>query len=385
MIILTVHNRYQFRGGEDAVLEAEDNLLRDRGNETIRYEAHNDEIERLGKLRTSFRTIWSQDSIQRLDKILLNKHADIMHVHNFFPLISPSIYYAAKRHNIPVVQTIHNYRLFCLNGYFFRQDKTCEDCLGKLVPWPGVVHACYRESMAGSAVVATMLATHRLMKTWLNQVDIFIALTEFSRSKLIEGGLPEYKIIVKSNFLDRDPGVGDGCGGYALFVGRLSPEKGINTLINAWKENKSAPPLKIVGDGPLSTEVLKASMSVPKIEWLGQQPPETVYDFMGAASFLVFPSQWYEGLPRTIIESFAKGTPVIASKIGATTELIEPGRTGLLFETGNPRDLIEKVDWAMAYPKKMAEMRREARAEFEAKYTSERNYKMLMDIYQQAI
>ncbi|MEO1297826.1 MAG: glycosyltransferase family 4 protein, partial [Cyanobacteria bacterium J06636_16] len=261
----------------------------------------------------------------------------------------------------------------------------CEDCLGKLVPWPGIVHSCYRDSMAGSAVVATMLTTHRLMKTWLDQVDIFIALTEFSRAKLIEGGLPEHKVIVKPNFLDRDPGVGDGSGGYALFVGRLSPEKGIDTLITTWREHQIAPPLKIVGDGPLAEQVLQAAKSVANIEYLGRQPLEAVYDLLGAASFLIFPSQWYEGLPRTIVEAFAKGTPVVASQIGATTELIEHGRTGLLFEAGNRQDLAQKIDWAMAHPEKIVKMRREARAEFEAKYTSERNYQILMDIYKQVM
>jgi len=247
------------------------------------------------------------------------------------------------------------------------------------------MHACWRGSRAGTAVVVAMLTIHRLLKTWQEQVDRYIALTEFARQKFIEGGLPAEKIVVKPNFVHPDLGMGRHEGDYALFVGRLSPEKGIQTLLRAWRHLKGVP-LKIAGDGPLRAKLegFVKNEGLEGVEILGRRPREDVFRLMREARVLVFPSEWYEGFPMTIAEAFACGLPVIASRLGAATEIVEDGRTGLLFEPGNPEDLAAKVKWAWQHPKEMEEMGREARQEYEQKYTAERNYEMLMDIYKRA-
>jgi glycosyltransferase involved in cell wall biosynthesis len=256
--------------------------------------------------------------------------------------------------------------------------------MGKEIAYPGVIHRCYRQSKTASAGVAMMLAFHRAKNTWLEQVDLYIALTEFARQKFIEGGLPADKIVVKPNFVGLDPGIGEGQGGYALYVGRLSVEKGLDTLLAAWKQLKSRIPLKIVGEGPLAAQVIEATKQLPSVEWLGRRPMTEVYDLMGEAKFLVFPSKWYETFGRVAVEAFAKGTPVIAANIGAIAELVEAGRTGLHFRPGDAEDLATQIEWALENSEKLSQMRQAARVEFEAKYTAEKNYQRLMDIYAKA-
>jgi glycosyltransferase involved in cell wall biosynthesis len=222
------------------------------------------------------------------------------------------------------------------------------------------------------------------MRTWMEMVDIYISLTEFAKQKFIAGGFPAEKIIVKPNFVHPDPGVGDGSGGYALFVGRLSVEKGLDTLLAAWNYLEGKVPLKIIGDGPLADEVVESVKRLPKVEWLGRRPMSEVHKLMGEAMFLVFPSKWYETFGRVAVEAFAKGTPVIAANIGAIAELVDSGRTGLLFSPGNPEDLANKVQLAVANQSLLAQMRQEARTEFESKYTAQQNYYRMIAIYELA-
>ncbi len=228
MKVLMLHNRYLVPGGEDQSTAAEVALLT---HQVELLEHDNREIESLGKARTAARTLWSSDSYQRVHSKLCDGQFDVMHVQNFFPLWSPSVYYAAAKRGIPVVQTLRNYRLMCVNHSFFRDGQVCEDCLGRFMPWPGIVHACYKDSRMASGVVAGMIGLHKIMGTWRNRVDLYVALTEFAREKYITGGLPAERIVVNPNFVHPAPLAGTGGGGYALFVGRLSPEKGIPTLL----------------------------------------------------------------------------------------------------------------------------------------------------------
>lgn len=383
MRILSVHNYYQIRGGEDESSESEQNLLREMGHSVEVYAENNDRIANINALQMAADTIWSQSAYQKV-KQLATQQCDLMHVQNFFPLISPSVYYAAKSQGVPVVQTLRNYRLLCPNGLFFRQGRVCEDCLGQAVPLPGVWHGCYRESRAASGVVATMLSVHRAMQTWIKMVDVYVALTEFAKQKFIQGGLPADKIVVKPNFVNPDPGIGEGNGGYALYVGRLSVEKGLDTLLNAWEHLGNQLPLKIVGDGPLAEQVIVATKKIDGVEWLGRQPMTEVYRLMGEAKILIFPSKWYETFGRVALEAFAKGTPVIAANIGAIAELVEHGRTGWHFKAGDAQDLACQVEFALAHPQALQQMRREVRFEFDSKYTAKQNYQQLMNIYQLA-
>lgn len=287
---------------------------------------------------------------------------------------------------MPVVQTLHNYRLICPNALFLREGKVCEDCLGKTIPYPALLHSCYRRSFAATAVTVAMLVFHRLLGTWRNQVDVYIALTEFARQKFIQGGLPAEKIVVKPNFIDPDPGERSSQGDYALFVGRLAVEKGVSNLLAAWQHLPDVP-LKIAGDGPLLDQLRAQSeaLGLRQVEFLGRRDHDSVIDLMKGARFIVFPSVYYEGFPVTIVEAFACGLPVIASRLGAMQEIIQHGRTGLHFTPADPQDLAQKVREAWSNPGLTLEMGHNARAEYDAKYTAERNYQMLMQIYQTAI
>jgi glycosyltransferase involved in cell wall biosynthesis len=385
MKILAVHNRYQRPGGEDQVFVDETTLLEARDHLVLRYEVHNDQVERVNRLALAKDTVWNSAAYRELGALIRRERPDVVHFHNTLPLVSPAGYYAARAEGVPVIQTLHNYRLLCPVALFFRDGRVCEDCMGKAVPWPGVVHKCYRGSRAASGVIAAMLTVHRVLRTWTEMVDVYVALTEFARSKFIEGGLPAGKIVVKPNFVAPDPGRGQGGGGYALFVGRLAPEKGTGTMLAAWKRLGTRIPLKIVGDGPLRDRVVGAAARRSNVEWLGHRPVEEVHALMGKADMLVFPSEWYETFGRVAVEAFAVGTPVIAAKIGAVAELVEHGRTGLEFRPGDPEDLVTQVEWALSHPAELRRMRDEVRAEFEAKYTAERNYRALMEIYEAAL
>jgi glycosyltransferase involved in cell wall biosynthesis len=384
MKILAVHNRYQLPGGEDQVFVDETALLEARDQRVLRYEVHNDQVKQLKRLALVKDTVWNSSAYRELGALIRRERPDVVHFHNTLPLISPAGYYAARAEGVPVIQTLHNYRLLCPVALLFRDGRVCEDCMGKSVPWPGVFHGCYRGSRAASGVIATMLSVHRAFRTWTEMVDLYIALTEFARNKFIEGGLPAEKIVVKPNFVAPDPGRGQGGGGYALFVGRLAPEKGTGTMLAAWEQLGTRIPLKIVGDGPLRDRVVGAARQ-SNVQWLGHRPVSDVHALLGKADMLVFPSEWYETFGRVAAEAFAAGTPVIAADIGAVAELVEHGRTGLKFRPGDPEDLVAQVEWALSHPVELLSMREEARAEFEAKYTAERNYRALMEIYEAAL
>jgi glycosyltransferase involved in cell wall biosynthesis len=384
MKILMVHNRYLIRGGEEESTSAEIALLRQHGHEVDFLEADNASLTNQSLLRTGVETIWSSRAYRSVRERLRGGGHDLVHIQNFFPQFSPAIHFAAKAEGKAVVQALRNYRLMCLNVVFYRDQHVCEDCLGRFVPWPGIVHRCYRDSVAGSAAVASMLVSHRLLRTWRSKVDVFVALTQFARRKFEQGGLPPEQIMIKPNFVLPDPLPGNHGENFALFVGRLSAEKGIDTLISAW-ECLDHIPLKIVGEGPLSPQVREFSLSRAAVEQLGRLEQREVISLMKRARFLVFPSECYEGFPRVIVEAFACGLPVIAAEVGSTAEIVSDRSTGLHFKPGDPADLASKVAWAWDHPAEMAALGMNGRKEYELRYTPERNYSILMDIYQTAI
>ena len=385
--VISVYNRYLNRGGEEEVFELEGKLLDEHGHDVtlVTEDVHNPEglIESTGLASD---VIWSRNWHARFGALLKTKKPQLVHVHNFFPTISPSIYYACRDAGVPVVQSLHNPRLLCPAATFYRDGHTCEDCLGRFIPWPSVFHGCYQNSRIRTSVVATMLTVHRFLDTWQDLVDIFIVFTDFYRRKFIQGGLPGNKIMVKPHFVDPDPGLHSNRGNYALFMGRLSPEKGVRTLLNAWKQLGNIP-LKIRGNGPLLEEVQIAAQGNNSIEVLPDRLlPREWADLMTGARFLVWPSEgYYETFGLVAIEAFAFGLPVIASRIGAMTETVADQQTGLHFTAGDSEDLARKVAWAWTHQEEMDVIAQNARCEYEAKYTAERNYEMLVDIYQRAI
>jgi glycosyltransferase involved in cell wall biosynthesis len=390
MRVLVVHESYQQCGGEDAVACAEGQQLELHGHTVLRYSRHNDELKGQGPMQvlgTGLGTLWARRSFHDLQKLLREGRPDVVHFHNTLPLISPSAYYACARHGVPVVQTLHNYRLVCPAATFLREGRLCEDCLGRSVPWPAVAHGCYRQSRAASAAVTAMLAAHRAVRTWQSKVDAYVALSEFARKKHIAGGIPACRLIVKPNFIHPDPGprpVGD-AGKYALFVGRLSEEKGLRGLVSAWKRLEQAIPLFLLGEGPMRDEIAPqlGTSGLSDACLLGKVRREEVLRWMRGARFLVCPSRWFEGCPLVIVEAFACGIPVIATGHGPTAEMVEHQRTGLHVRPGDDVDLAGKVAWAWSHPAEMQVMGEAARREFERKYSAECNYTQLIALYRQ--
>ncbi len=387
MRILLVHNTYQQPGGEDVVFQRERDLLRGNGHEILEYRRFNDEIKNysiIKRISLLGRTVWASDSYRDVTDILRQSKPDIVHVHNAFPLISPSIFWACRNENVPVVQTLHNYRLLCPGGNFCRDGKPCEDCITGNY-WQGAVHGCYRNSRAETAPVALMLTVHHARKTWTEMVDAYIVLTEFSRGRYVEAGFPQDQILVKPNFVDPDPGKRTGAGSYALFVGRLDREKGLPTLLKSWLQMSHSHTLRIAGDGCYRPETEAVARIYPNVEFTGWLPRHRVVEEMKGARFVVFPSEWYENLPLVIIEAFACGVPVIASRLGAMQELVEHGETGLLFNPGDVDDLARTMALAWDQPDYMQRLGEHARKEYEAKYTAAANYRQLIDIYEKVI
>ena len=376
--ILIAHNSYQQRGGEDAVVEAEAELLRSRGHAVRLLVAHNDAIVRMPRSRLAARTFWSSETVRDFRQALVEFRPDILHVHNTFPLISPSIYWAAARAGVPVVQTLHNFRLLCPQAMLLREGHICEDCVGRL-PWRGVVRRCYRGSAAQSGVLAGMISLHRALGTWGSKVDRYIALNEFCRRKFIEGGLPAQRIVVKPNFVDF-PAPEAGAREGMLFVGRLAEEKGLSTLCAA---ARLAPDVavRVAGTGPEAGLL----QGIPSVAHLGALSAAEVREAMCRAQALVMPSLWYENFPRTLVEAFACALPVIASRIGALAELVEDGVTGLLFEPGDAADLAAKMKWAATHPDALMRMGQEARRRYLREFSPEVNYRRLTEIYAQVL
>ena len=380
--VLVAHCAYQQRGGEDAVVEAEVDLLRVRGYAVATYLRRNDDVATLPTAALAAQTLWSRRTVRELMDEIARFRPDVIHVHNTLPLLSPALYWAAARAGVPVVQTLHNFRLMCLNALFLREGRVCEDCVGRL-PWRGVARGCYRDSRAASGVLAGMLGLHRALGTYRHKVARYIALNAFCRDRFIAGGLPADRVVVKPNFVDAPPppaGPRDGL----LYVGRLSAEKGIATLAHALHVaagEASRAALRVAGDGPAAA-VLDG---VPGITRLGALPADDVRREMEHAAALVVPSVWYENFPRTIVEAFAAGLPVIASRIGALAGIVADGTTGLLFEPGDAQDLAQKIAWAKAHPAEMAAMGRLARAQYEAQFSADVNYRRLLAIYHEAM
>jgi glycosyltransferase involved in cell wall biosynthesis len=390
MKILVLHNRYQLRGGEDAALEVETSLLTEYGHTVVAYQRDNKELHNrrgFASLRTGLETVWASQSYRELVAILAKERPDVAHFHNTLPLISPAAYYACAEARVPVVQTLHNYRLLCPSATLMREGEVCEACLGRSVPWPGVVHACYRGSRAATAAIAAMIAVHRVMGTWRQKVKVYVALSEFARRKFIEGGLPAHRVVVKSHCVDPDPGVQKDQPEYAAYAGRLSDEKGIHVLLESWSRLSIRIPLRIAGEGPLKGAIVRqlAAGHNPDVKLLGHLEHKEIIKLMRKASFLVYPSQCYETFGLTIIEAFACGVPVIASRLGSMAEIVTDGKTGLHFSPGEDADLAAKVEWAWTHPDEMQTMGREARAEYEAKYTAKRGLDNLMSVYRQAL
>ena len=380
--ILIVQNHYIGFGGDDVIVANESSLLSAKGHEVSLWSVHNKDLTTLrGRIHTALNLTYNRQSKARLSRHIAEFRPDVMHCHNLFPQITVSAYDAAAEAGIPIVQTLHDFRaVCCINGFLNRNGRVCELCVARSPYW-GAWHRCYRNSWLGSLVTAHALDRQRRAGALERRVGCVIAQSEPSRRQFIAAGLPEERIVVKPNFTP-DPGTPRACSRHgALFVGRLSPEKGLQTLVKAWEGIEF--PLRILGGGPV-----RLSLSADSSRWislLGHRPHAEVGPAMRQAQFLVMPSEYIEGFPMVIVEAFANGLPVIASRLGAMADVIEDGVTGLHFTVGDPDDLAAKVAWAMTHGDRMAEMGSAARRVYETRYSEETNYRSLLTIYRDTI
>lgn len=388
MKILLAHNFYRSSApsGEDAVYRNERALL-ERHAEVVAYERHNDDIDEstlARKARLALNGAWSDRAYREVAALVRRERPDVAHFHNTFPLISPSVYAACRDQGVPVVQTLHNYRFVCPNALLLRDGQPCEDCLrGSLLP--ALRHRCYRGSLPATLAQVWAITSNRWRSTYRRNVDCYVALTRFAAGKLIAGGLPADRFVVKPNFLPDPPAAGRGEGGYAIFVGRLSEEKGVATLLEAWKQLPEWP-LRVVGDGPLRPvlEARAKGWGLP-VTFLGFRTRSEILDIVGNAEALVVPSEWYEGFPMVVLEAYACGTPVLASRIGSLTEIVREGQTGATFRPSDPADLAATVRRVLGDAGLLRRMRELAREEFLKKYTEGANISQSMQIYSEAI
>ena len=383
MRILMLHNRYLQRGGEDTTVEDEIALLQAHGHQVDLLLWDNQTVLQRPLWRTALDTLWSSSAYRRVARALQAQRYDLVHVHNFFPLASPAVLYAAHAADVPVIQTLHNYRLLCLNGYLLREGQPCEACLRHRWPYPGIRHRCYRQSLPGSITVAAMLTLHRLLRTWQRQVDLFMTFTHFARQKFIQGGLPPGRLMVAPHFVHPDPGVGEEKRRFVLFIGRLDTIKGADLLLRAWLRLRPQVPLLFIGEGPLSPTLQKQAQGLA-VRFLGWRPHAEVLDYLRQALLLVVPSRFRETFGRVVVEAYAAGTPVVVTDHGALAELVEPGQTGWRFRYDDVEDLARRLAQALQDPMALRRMGAQARRTYERHYTAAEGYRHLMAVYRRA-
>jgi glycosyltransferase involved in cell wall biosynthesis len=389
MNILLIHNTYQNPGGEDIVVDQETKLLEQNGHRVSIYRRSNHELDnlsfgkRLGMIR---RIVAASDSKLAVQRLLRDLKPDLVHVHNTFAMVSPSVYEVCQEEDVPVVQTLHNYRLVCPDATLYRDGRPCEECVTHSL-LRSVQYGCYHDSRLMSGAIALMIQTHRVRKTWSQEIDTYIALSSFAREKFVQAGFPADKISVKPNFVYPDPGERSRPGEYALFLGRLTPSKGLSTLLEAWGRLPYAIPLVIAGDGPMRQELEEevARKKLQGVHFVGHVNHDERFDAMKKAAFLIVPSIWHEPFGMVVAEAFACGTPVLAAFVGSMQEMLDDGVTGLHFPPGNPDVLAKKVAWAWEHKPELIPIAKAARQVYEDRYTAKSNYLLLMEIYASAI
>lgn len=390
MKILLVHNHYgsQAPSGENHAFELERDLLLSFGHEVQTYERHSNTLRSrgpLGVIHGGLITAWNIAAAQEMRRRVSMFKPDIVHAHNTFPMISPSIFSAAK--GAARILTLHNYRLFCPNAIPMRDGQSCTDCMDKKSVAPSIRHGCYRNSRAATLPIALNVALNRWRGTWLTDVERFIALTDFQRDTLVQAGLPENRVEVKPNFYPGHPKRIPFLkrANRVVFAGRLSEEKGVADLVEAWLAwGANAPELRIVGDGPLLAPLKTRAERNSRIVFVGQVTREVAATEIANASLLLVPSRWFEGFPMVLRESFAFGVPVAVSDQGALPSIAaEAG--GIVFQSKSPGDILAKVRPLFSDQDQLSFMAEQSVKAFETKYTESQNYETLMSIYQHAL
>lgn len=389
MRILLVHNYYRRGnpGGEDFVFEQERDLLQEAGHSVLCYTRSNDEVSEdrtADRVRVALGMQRSRRTRREMRSLIAEFLPDVAHFHNTFPLISLSAYLVCKELRVPIVQTLHNYRYSCAAATHFRKGGACEAC-SVLNPLPAAINRCYRSSFLGSSAVALMMLRNDLSGVFRSCVTRFVVMTEFARLRLERFGVDPGQIFIKPNFVQLNAEPHQSTKSFCLFAGRLSDEKGLWVLLDAWRKLPDVP-LKIVGDGPLAVALQDVCRQEGlTVEFLGMQSRGTVARLMQEARALVFPSLWYECMPLTILEAWAAGAPVIASDLGAMSEMISDGKNGLLFRAGSSDDLVEKVRLITSDSALAESISTVARRLAVARHGRNENLDLLHEVYRQAI
>lgn len=385
MRVLVLHSYYRQSGGEESSIETDLKLMDYLGIDYNLFTEQNPQTSGGFPLKLALDTVWSKKAAARLRSHLSRNSYDLAHVHNTFPMLSGSVYHILKEFRIPVLHTLHNFRMFCTNGILFRHGHPCEECVVHKVPIHSFRESCYYRGAAANAVVAFEIGIHRILRTYERNVDTFLALSQFARNLFVRAGLPADQILVRPNCITPDPGEGDGGGGYGLFVGRLSENKGIMQLLAAWPLAATGSDLRIIGDGPLREAVEAAASRTPGVNYLGPQTRSVVLSQMKGARALVFPSISYEGMPMTILEAFAVGTPVVAHRLGTMAEMISPGVTGWLTDEASELSLARTIRGALLSDCSALDLRRCCRAEYERNYSGTAGAASLRAAYDHAL
>jgi len=381
MKLLFLHNQYLIGGGEDVSTRLEIELLQSNGHQVDSIVVSNIELSEKNNFRIATDSIWSGHFYAAVAKKIAENKYDIIHVQNFFPQISPSVFYAARRNGTKIVMSVRNYRLVCPNAMLFVNNHICTECVGRTIPFPALKHNCYRNSLSATTVTVAMLSIHNLLNTWTTKIDGYIAISTFVKDQLISGGIGHEKIFVRYNFANQIPTISDKHQSHFLYVGRLSMEKGIDILLAAFNSPELANEnLRIIGTGPLLNKVKEAMQVNPNISYMGTLPLDETYREMALAKCLIFPSQWHEPFGRTIIEAFAMGTPVVGSDRGAIPELVIDNYNGFIFKANSLPDLIAVlIKFLDSY--NSIDFDQNARKSFLEKFTTTSSYSAIMNIY----
>lgn len=386
MRILVIHNRYQQTGGEDSVFKAETALLINHGNVVESLLFDNTVIKTFfDKCISGLFSIYNPASARTLKNRILRFHPDVIHVHNFLPLASPSVFFVAKRMKVPIILTLHNYRLICPSATLFFKGAIYEKSIHSIFPFNAIWKGVYRDSRIQTAIVALMTLVHHFLGTWKNKVDYYITLTAFAKAKFVTSTLSvvESKFLVKPNFVNDFGERGVERRDFFLFIGRLTEEKGIRVLLQAAVECRFK--LVVMGDGPLRGLVQDAEKKNLNIQYIGQQPQAVVIEYLKKCKALIFPSIWYEGFPMTILEAFSACTVVIASNMGGMQEIIQDGKNGLVFNPGDAYDLGLKINEINKNYDLAKAISKNARLTYLEKYTPAKNYERMEQIYHRAM
>ena len=386
MRVLILHNQYRQPGGEDTAARSEAAMLREHGVDVAEHQVDND-ADLLGNVALLARSAWSQDSYASIQRICQEFRPAIVHVHNFWMRLTPSVHAAAHSTGAATVQSLHNYRLVCGNGFLLRNGKVCEDCLGA-APWRGVVHCCYHNSVIASVAAARMIAHNRSRQTWTRDVDAFITPSESARAKLLRAGLPAERFFVKPNFT-ADPGLADSAPSANrrfVFAGRLSDEKGVRVLIAAWAQVKrEGAQLIIAGDGPQRSELENYARDLgllpSDLVFAGQLPPADLIDLIKTARAVVLPSICLETFGSTIVEAFSCGRPAIVSDLGSPSELVRDGWNGYKAPPSDAVALSKCLEVLLANDALADEMGRNSRYDYVTRFTPHVNFRTLSTIY----